>query len=256
MKGAVMRLPPRALRHVMTHRWAFSAVAVTVLITSAFTAAAAAFLSTVTSIAVRSELARNPGSQIVVAAPVPGDQVARATRVVSAAVRGPGGLGAPPQLRTQIVVSLQSGIMRLAGADGRSTKLETQLISLPALASHISVVAGHCDTAPAGPEANGGPGGKRGPGGQITACLPQTAARALGLAPGDRTTLSDTVSGSRVKVLITGVFRRCCRPATTGRLTRWARRRCTSSAAWRRRVRWSPARPALGTDSRSGQRPG
>ncbi len=65
-----MRLPPRALRHVMTHRWAFSAVAVTVLITSAFTAAAVAFLSTVTVIAVRSELARNPGSQIVVAAPV------------------------------------------------------------------------------------------------------------------------------------------------------------------------------------------
>ena len=75
-----MRLPPRALRHVMTHRWAFSAVAVTVLITSAFTAAAVAFLSTVTVIAVRSELARNPGSQIVVAAPVPGDQIAQATQ--------------------------------------------------------------------------------------------------------------------------------------------------------------------------------
>jgi hypothetical protein len=190
----------------MTHRWAFSAVAVTVLITSAFTAAAAAFLSTVTLIAVRSELARNPGSQIVVAAPVPGDQIARATRVVSAAVRGPGGPGAPPQLTAQIVVSLQSGIMRLVGADGHGTKLETQLISLPALASHISVVAGHCDTAPAGPGA-GGKGGSGRTGGQIRACLPQTAARALGLAPGDRTTLSDTVSGTRVKVLITGVFR-------------------------------------------------
>src|SRR6185437_8740401 len=193
MKGALMRLPPRSLRHVMTHRWAFSAVALTVLITSAFTAAAAASLGTVTLIAVRSELARNPGSQIVVAAPVAGNGVARATSVVARAVRGPLGPGAPPPLKAKLAVSLQSGIMKLVGADGHPTKLETQLISLPALASHIAVVSGHC-----------GPGK---PGGLVSACLPQTAARALGLAPGDRTTLRDTESGSTVKVLITGVFR-------------------------------------------------
>src|SRR5215472_50835 len=142
MKGSLMRLPPRSLRHVITHRWAFSAVAVTVLITSAFTAAAAAFLSTVTLIAVRSELASNPGSQIVVAAPVSGDEIARATSVVTAAVRGPLGPGAPPPLKAKLVVSLQSGIMRLVGAGRHRTKLETQLISLPALASHVVVVSG------------------------------------------------------------------------------------------------------------------
>ena len=109
------------------------------------------------------------------------------------------------------MVSLQSGIMRLVGADGHGTKLETQLISLPALASHIALVTG--SVAPrrpdrrAGPGGPGGRGGRGGSGGQITACLPQTAARALGLAPGDRTTLRDTVSGARVQVLITGVFR-------------------------------------------------
>src|SRR6185437_9714498 len=115
MKGALMRLPPRSLRHVMTHRWAFSAVALTVLITSAFTAAAAASLGTVTLIAVRSELIRNPGSQIVVAAPVAGNGVAPATSVVAAAVRGPLGPGAPPPLKAKLAVSLQSGIMKLVG---------------------------------------------------------------------------------------------------------------------------------------------
>ncbi|HWF79291.1 MAG TPA: hypothetical protein VN695_01830 [Streptosporangiaceae bacterium] len=59
-----MRLPPRALRHVITYRTAISAVAATAVITSAFTAAAAAFLSAIAVIAVRSELARDPGSQI------------------------------------------------------------------------------------------------------------------------------------------------------------------------------------------------
>ncbi len=97
------------------------------------------------------------------------------------------------------MVSLQSGIMRLVGTDGHGTKLETQLISLPALASHI-VGGRRALRHRAGRDRDG-------PGGQIRACLPQTAARALGLAPGDRTTLSDTVSGTRVKVLITGVFR-------------------------------------------------
>jgi len=176
----------------MTHRWAFSAVALTVLITSAFTAAAAASLGTVTLIAVRSELIRNPGSQIVVAAPVAGNGVARATSVVAAAVRGPLGPGAPPPLKAKLAVSLQSGIMKLVGADGHGTKLETQLISLPELASHSAVVSGHC-----------GPGAA----GLISACLPQTAARALGLATGDRATLRDTESGATVKVLITGVFK-------------------------------------------------
>ncbi|HET7017653.1 MAG TPA: FtsX-like permease family protein [Streptosporangiaceae bacterium] len=174
-------------------------MALTVLITSAFTAAAAAFLGTVTLIAVRSELTRNPGSQIVVAAPVAGNDLARATSVVATAVRGPLGPGAPPPLKAKLAVSLQSGIMKLIGADGHGTKLETQLISLPALALHIAVVSGHCGS--------GEPGGPGGPGGLISACLPQTAARALGLAPGDRTTLRDTESGAIVRVLITGVFR-------------------------------------------------
>jgi hypothetical protein len=190
-----MRLPPRALRHVITHRNAIFAVALTAVITSAFTAAAAAFLSAVAVVSVRSELARNPGSQIVVAGPVTGDTVQQASKLVAHAVRGPRSPGDPTRLTATIGVSLQSGILRLAGHGRHASKLETQMISLPYLAGHVRLIAGTCDVS-AGPV--------RGP--FTPACLPQTAARALHLVVGDRLALRDTVSGALVRVRITGIF--------------------------------------------------
>ncbi len=89
---------------------------------------------------------------------MPGHEIAHATAVVAAAVRGPLGPGASPPLKAKLAVSLQSGIMRLVGAHGHGTKLETQLISLPTLSSHIAVVGGRC-----GPGQAGGPGGPGGP---------------------------------------------------------------------------------------------
>ncbi len=172
-----MRLPPRALRHVMTHRTAISAVAFTAVITSAFTAAAAAFLSVVALVSVQSDLARDPGSDIVIAAAVPASEVSQATARVTRAVSA-GGLSA------RIGLSLQSGILRLAGADGKPTKLETQIISLPDEAGHVKVLSGTCDSA----------------------CVPQSAARVLGLTAGQRLTLRDTVSGAAVHVRISGIF--------------------------------------------------
>ncbi len=78
-------------------------------------------------------------------------------------------------------------------SDGRSaTRLQTQLISLPALAAHIVPLRGHCG----------------GAGYPVPACVPAAAARVLGLAPGDQVTLRDSSTHATVRVRITGTFRR------------------------------------------------
>src|SRR5579859_6999217 len=189
-----MRLPPRALRHVVTHRTAISAVALTAVITSAFTAAAAAFLSAIAVISVRSELAADPGSQIVIASPVTGDSLRQASKLVAQAVRGPGSPGDSTRLTASIGVSLQSGILRLS-RHYRHAKLETQVISLPGLASQVRLITGTCDV-------SAGAARQR----FLPACLPRVAARALHLAVGDKLTLRDTISGALIRVRITGVF--------------------------------------------------
>lgn len=193
-----MGLPPRALRHLVTHRTAISAVALTAVITSAFTAAAAAFLSAVAVIAVRTELARDPGSAIVIAGPVTGGTVGQASRQVAEAVRGTQGPGDTTRLSATIGISLQSGILRFTSHGRRGSRLETQMITLPSLAGHVRLISGTC----------GGPAGAAGPapGSLIPACLPQAAARALHLSAGERLILRDTVSGSLVRVRITGIF--------------------------------------------------
>jgi hypothetical protein len=190
-----MRLPPRALRHVITHRTAISAVALTAIITSAFTAAAAAFLSAVAVIAVRSELTSNPGSEIVIAGPVTGDTVGQASRLVAQAVRGPRGAGDTTRLTATIGVSLQSGILRLASNGRRDGKLETQMITLPSLAGHVRLITGTCAVTVGAAD-----------GRFVSACLPQAAARALRLTVGERLVLRDTVSSALIRVRVTGIF--------------------------------------------------
>src|SRR5215469_14345918 len=188
-----MRLPPRAIRQTRTHRAAISAVALTALITSAFTAAVAAFLSAVAVVAVRSELSRDPGSQIVVAGPLTGGTVQQANRLVTDAITGPRTPGDPTKLTATIGLSLQSGILRLVGHGRRAARLETQMVTLPGLSRQVRLVAGTCDVTawwdPVTP-----------------VCLPQVAAQALGLAVGDRLTLRDTISGAMVRARVTGIF--------------------------------------------------
>jgi hypothetical protein len=196
MKGAgQMRLPPRALRQAVTYRTAISAVALTAVITSAFTAGAAAFLSAVAVIAVRTELTRDPGSQIVVAGPVTGDTVGQANRLVAEAIRGPRGSGDTTRLTATIGTSLQSGILRLTVPGRPDSRLETQIITLPSLAGHVRLITGTCDVTARAAEQK-----------FIPACLTQAAARALHLAVGDRLVLRDTVSGALIRVRITGIF--------------------------------------------------
>jgi hypothetical protein len=189
-----VKLPPRALRHVKTHRWAFTAVAATVLLTSAFTAAAAAFLSAVAIISVRTELSRDPGAQVVITSPVTASSLGQADAQVRYAITGarPGQSGTIP---AAISTSLQSGTMRLLSPAGRPTRLETQLASLPQLSRHARLISGQCHLT-----------GQVPAGRPIPACLPVRASRALGLTVGDRITVRDAVSGARISVVITGLI--------------------------------------------------
>ncbi len=115
-----------------------------------------------------------------------------------------------------------------AGADRRqppvrhpagltSTKLETQIISLPGITAHVKVVSGSCDSS----------AGQRIAATVAAACLPQTAARRSGSrsATGSRCATPSRAPGPRADHRQSSS--RCSRPATTGRLTRWARRRRT-----------------------------
>jgi hypothetical protein len=113
-----MRLPPRTLRHVSAHRWAFSAVAITALITSVFTAAAVAFLSAASVISIRAELADSPASEIAILSPLTGASVRQASADVASAIEGPRGPGQLTSLRATIVSSFQSGTMTLIGSRG------------------------------------------------------------------------------------------------------------------------------------------
>ncbi len=193
-----MRRPPPALRHVITHRVAFGAVILTTLITAAFTAAAVSFVSAITAGAARSELSGKPGSAIVVTASVsPGNVRAADTRVADM-ITGRSGHGTGAQIPATVKVSLQSDVLDLprhisgdAPGDPHS-RPQTQLISMPGLATHVALLSGSC---------------RGGSGRIVLACVPKVAAQALGLSVGEHLTLRDAVSGKPLRVDITGIFR-------------------------------------------------
>src|ERR1022692_4044836 len=185
LRQLARRTPP-ALRHVVTHRVVFAAVVVTALITAVFTAAAVSFISAVMAVAARSELGGRPGSAIVITATVNRSDIAHANALVTYMVHGPN-----PGLAAKVDLSLQSGVLNLPPRKSAVIQLQTQLISLPALAAHIRVLSGSC----------GGTGQE-----PVTACVPQTAAKVLGLTTGERVRLRDTVSHAVTEVLITGIY--------------------------------------------------
>ena len=192
-----MRRPPPALRHVVTHRVAFAAVMVAALITAAFTAAAVCFVSAVTTTAARSELGGKSGSAVAISASVTRGSYRRAAVLAAGVIRGPAG-PAGYQLPAPVSASLQSPVLDLPGRTAGKSRLQTQLISLPALAGHVVVVSGSCPVGQSHPSVRGGP---------VPACLPQAAARTLGLAAGDTIALRDPINGTVIPVQVTGVFR-------------------------------------------------
>lgn len=192
----VLRRPPPAVRHLITHRVAFSVVILTALVTATFTAAAVSFFSAVTVGAAASELTGRPGSAIGVTAAASRGSIHQTSAGIANKVRS-----LLPGLRPQLVYSPESDVLNLPG-HAASSKLQTQLISLPGVAAHIVPVAGSCPAATSAPA----PGGSAND--VVPACVPAIAARILGLSVGDQVTLSDSSTHARVRVRITGTYSR------------------------------------------------
>ena len=186
-----MHRPPPAIRHLIAHRVAFAVVILTALTTATFTAAAVSFFSAVTSGAAASELSGRPGSVITVSAPATRATIGRTSADIARTVRG-----LLPGLRPLILSSSQSDVLNLPGPKS-SGRPQTQVISLPGLGAHIIQVSGHCGAGSLPAQARA-----------LPACMPANAARALGLATGDAVTLRDPTTHARIRVRITGTFRR------------------------------------------------
>lgn len=191
-----MRRPPPAVRHVIAHRVAFSVVIFTALTTATFTAAAVSFFSAVTAGAAESELSGRPGSAVAVSATVSRGNLHQISSSIAGRVRI-----LLPGLRPHFVVSPESNVLNVPKRSA-STKVQTQLISLPGLAAHIVPLKGSC------PIGKSAPPPASDAGEAVPACLPATAARVLGLSVGDQVTLRDSSTHAKVRVRITGTYSR------------------------------------------------
>jgi len=184
-----VRRAPAIVRRLLPHRLALAAAALTVLLAATLLAALAAFSATVSSHAVRTSLAGNPGTTISVNA-----SVSSAATVPAVAAK----------LRSSFTTALGGAPVAVWGAASsdyldlpRGTGLpnaQTHLISLTALNAHASLVTGSWPTVVSGPAA-------------VPAAVPAGLARSLHLAAGQTLRLHESVSGAPVDVRITGIFR-------------------------------------------------
>ncbi|MFE0551504.1 FtsX-like permease family protein [Streptomyces pilosus] len=184
------------LARARTHRPLLAAALLTVLLTTAVLATLTAYSTTIGDASLRHALA-HPGdpadTTLTLKAEVPADRRAAADTAVREGARAAFD-GLPVTLRTLT----RSGPYALPGAlrppDRRARGDEPDLTHLAALdPTQIRVTAGRLPARTAGPE--------------IEAALPERAARALGLAPGDRLTLTDRLDGPPARLRVTGVYR-------------------------------------------------
>ncbi|MFJ4786411.1 FtsX-like permease family protein [Streptomyces sp. NPDC088794] len=183
------------LLRARAHRLLLTAALLTVLLTTAVLATLTAYSTAIDDAALRHSLQdpRNAAdTALIVKADVPPEGRSAADRAVrEGAQRTFGGL--PVTVRTllrsgpyALPRSLQAPAERSADPD---------LTYLAALdPTQVRIVAGRAPAA-----------GARAAG--VEAALPQTAARALGLKPGARLTLTDRLGGPKVRVTLTGLYR-------------------------------------------------
>ena len=186
------RKAPPAVRHVLAHRTVTLIAALTALLTAALAAAAVSFLGQVTAGAAGRELSGKASSVVAVTAQVSRSDLSLVTRDIAGDVRR-----LLPGLRPRVEVSVQSDTLDLPGravAPASGGRLQTQLVTLPAFASHMTAVSGTCAVTARGA-------------GELPACVPQSVARELGARAGTVLVLRDSIGGQRIRVRVTGVFR-------------------------------------------------
>ncbi len=179
---------PAALRHVAAHRLAFAVTGLTVVITTGSAATAAGFATATTGAAVRHALLSTSSSSILVTAPATSANVAADGRQVAAAL-GSASRGLP--LTTW--ASACSRPLDLPRPATARTQPQVQVAALPALAGHARLLRGAWPSA--------GPAGA-----PVSVAVPAPAARLLHLRPGQLLTARDSLSGTQVKIRVSGVF--------------------------------------------------
>jgi hypothetical protein len=184
-----VRRAPAIIRRLLPHRLALAAAAVTVILAATLVAALASFSAGVSSDAVRTSLATNPGTTISVTALVSSPaQAAGAGRALTAPLTH-----ALPGVPLTVWSAISSDYLDIPPGRGLPHG-QTHLISLAGLSRHAELLAGFWP----------GPGGSAG---TVPAAAPTALAGRLHLAPGTVLRLHDAVTGSPVSVRITGVFR-------------------------------------------------
>jgi hypothetical protein len=186
-----VRRAPAIVRRILPHRLALGAAAATVMLAATMLAAFASFSATVSSHAVRTSLAGNPGATISVTASV--SSAADATRAgtkLAASLRS-----ALPAVPVTIWAAVSSDYLDIPPGRGLRNG-ETHIISLAALSRHAVLLSGSWP-------GSGAPGGAA----AVPAVAPLAVARGLHLAAGTTIKLRDSISGTPVSVRITGIFR-------------------------------------------------
>jgi FtsX-like permease family len=186
--GIVPR-PPAIVRRLLPHRLALAAAAVTVILAATLMAALAAFSTTVSSDAVRSSLASNPGTTISVT-----DSVTSTAGAAGAGRKITGSLGrALPGLPLTVWSAVSSDYLDLPPGRGLPGG-QTHVISVADLSQHARLLAGSWP-------------GSADSAGTLPAAAPAAVASALHLTPGLVLRLPDSITGRPVSVRITGIFR-------------------------------------------------
>ena len=187
-----MRRGPAAVRSLVPHRLALTAVMLTAILAATLLAGLVSFAATVTSYAVRATLAASPATGILITS---------SANSASAAATDSGRLagalrhalsGSPFTLDSSLATDYVNVPAAVAGAHA-----QTHIISVPDPGRRAILVAG---TWPA--QAGAGTGQA------LPVAVPEATAARLRLRPGSALTLQVATTGRQVAVKVTGIFRR------------------------------------------------
>jgi FtsX-like permease family len=184
-----LRTAPAVVRRLRPHRLALAAAGVTVILAATLVAALASFSATVSSGAVRTSLAGNPGTTISVTASVSnaGEAGGAGRKIAGSLTR------ALPGVPLTVWGAVSSDYLDIPPGRGLSHG-QTHVISLTGLSRHAVLLAGSWP-------------GSGDAAGVVPAAAPAAVASDLHLAPGTTLTLHDAATDALVSVRITGVFR-------------------------------------------------
>lgn len=180
---------PAIVRRLLPHRLALAVAAVTIVLTAMLLAAFASFSGALGDNAVRTTLAGNPQTTIsVTASAAAAAQVAPAGRQIRRSL-----MRALSGLPVSVWGAASSGYLNIPPGRGLP-HAQTHLISLTGLPDHAVLVDGSWPDSGARASA-------------LPAAVPAAVAAALRLVPGVIVELRDGISGSVVRVRVTGIFR-------------------------------------------------